>query len=82
MTQTFVFHSLLFIQSHIQNSKKRLYTILKSPTKPAHIKALADHFHIIKDRAEADLTKTLSVDDDSADSARDGAGTSLPKSSP
>jgi len=37
-------------QSHIQNAKKRLYTILRNPSDSRHIKTLAEHFHIIKDQ--------------------------------
>ncbi|KAL3786681.1 hypothetical protein HJC23_002770 [Cyclotella cryptica] len=39
-----------YYKSHIQNAKKRLMTMLRNPKKPSHIEALAEHFHIIKDR--------------------------------
>lgn len=62
-------------QSHIQNSKKRLYTILRCPTKPNHIKALAAHFHIIKDTVD-----DICIDSNAVSFAEDVGGSSVARS--
>jgi hypothetical protein len=62
-------------QSHVQNSKKRLYTILRCPTKPNHIKALASHFHIIKDRVD-----DIYIDSNVVSNAKNVDGSSVARS--
>ena len=41
---------MIFFQTHIQNAKKRLNTMLRNVNKRANIKALSAHFHLIEEK--------------------------------
>ena len=49
-TSTEIILSYHYSQTHIQNAKKRLETMLRNPEKRANIKALAAHFHLIEEK--------------------------------